>query len=261
MHDVIFLRFPELFAASYRYIFSKKYKYACKHADIIVAISEQSKLDVIKYFNVPEERINVVYQGCNPIYYSKVTSSSKGSIKEKYNLPNDFLLYVGTIEKRKNALGIIKALHLGNIDIPLVIVGRPTDYKKELVEYIEQHNMQKQIMFLHNVPTDDLPTLYQMSIAFVYPSLFEGFGIPILEALNSGTPVITSKGSCFPEVGGNAALYVEYGNNEEMISCLQKVLSSEDGRNAMIESGYKKAEQFREEKLTLDMISIYNRVL
>lgn len=261
MHDVIFLRFPELFSPSYRYIFKKKYKFACNHADAIVAISEQSKLDVIKYFNVPENKIKVVYQGCNPIFYNRVSLDIKFAVRKKYHLPENFLLYVGTIEKRKNALSIIKALHLGNIDFPLVIVGRPTAYMSELETYIEVNNMQSQIIFLHDVSTVDLPAFYQMSSVFILPSLFEGFGIPILEALNSGTPVITSKGSCFPEVGGTVALYVEYGNDEEMIDSLKKVLNSDELRNEMISAGYKQAENFKEEKLTIDMINIYNNVL
>ncbi|WP_430932385.1 glycosyltransferase family 4 protein [Saccharicrinis sp. 156] len=261
MHDVIFLRFPELFSPSYRYIFTNKYKHACQNADDIVAISEQSKMDVIKYFNVAEEKIKVVYQGCNPIYYDQVSTPYKEKMITKYNLPKQFILYVGTIEKRKNALGIIEALHDGNLDLPLIIIGRPTDYKKEIEAYISKNNIQSQVTFLHGVPTRDLPALYQLSLAFVYPSLFEGFGIPILEALNSGTPVITSKGSCFPEVGGNGAQYVEYGNKEEMIEVLKKVASSVDLRKEMISKGYNQALKFREDKLVADMIRVYKKLL
>ena len=258
MHDVIFLRYPELFSWSYRYIFNKKYKHACDKSDVIVAISEQTKHDVIKYYQVPDEKIKVVYQGCNPIYYNKIDQKEKELVIEKYNLPKQFLLYVGTIEKRKNALGIIEALHAGNIDFPLVIVGRPTDYLNQLKNFIRKHDMQSQVIFLHHVSTSELPALYQSSFAFVYPSLFEGFGIPILEALNSGTPVITSKSSCFPEVGGQAAQYVAYGNTNEMISTLKNVLQSSGLRNDMIIQGYNQALKFREEKLVADMMSVYH---
>ncbi len=261
MHDVIFLNYPELFSASYRFIFNKKYKHACEVSDLIVAISEQSKRDVIKYYNVPEEKFRVIYQGCNPIYYNKVNELQKAQVREKYNLPQQFLLYVGTIEKRKNALGILEALHHGKIDLPVVIVGRPTDYVKQLHRFISNNNMQSQVILLHDVLTNELPSLYQSSLAFVYPSLFEGFGIPILEALNSGTPVITSKGSCFPEVGGNAAKYVEYGNNEEMVETLKKTIESVEVRTDMINKGYVQALKFGEKKLVADMISAYKEIL
>lgn len=261
MHDVIFLRYPELYSASYRLMFKKKYSHACRVADKIVAISEQSKYDVIKYFNVPEENIDVIYQGCNPIYYNKVNSLQQLKIVEKYNLPKQFALYVGTIEERKNVLGIVKAIHEGNIDIPLVIVGRPKNYLKVVKEYINAHNLQSKVIFLHDVPTCDLPAIYQLSSLFVYPSLFEGFGIPILEALNSGTPVITSKGSCFPEVGGDAARYVEYGNTEEMIATINTVLQSSELQSDMAEKGYQQALRFREETLVRQMVDLYSKVL
>lgn len=261
MHDVIFLRYPELFSWSYRYVFNRKYKHACEKSDVIVAVSSQSKSDVMKYYNVPDEKIKVVYQGCNPIYYDKVTQEAKDFVVKKYNLPHQFLLYVGTIEKRKNALGIIEALHAGKIDFPLVIVGRATDYVKELKAYISTHHMQSQVILLHDVKTEELPALYQSAIAFVYPSLFEGFGIPILESLNSGTPVITSKGSCFPEVGGEAAKYVEYGNTEEMISTINTILGSGEVRNTMIVKGHEQALKFREEKLVTDIMKVYTNLL
>jgi glycosyltransferase involved in cell wall biosynthesis len=242
-------------------MFKKKYTHACKYADKLVAISEQSKQDLMHYFNVPEEKVSVIYQGCNPIYYDTIEELEKEIIRKKYNLPQSYLLYVGTIEQRKNVLGIIEALHKGRIDMPLIIVGRARDYAKVVKQYVEENNLSNQVLFLHNVPNEDLPAMYQMAEVFVYPSMFEGFGIPILEALNSGTPVITTKGSCFPEVGGDAAQYVEFGNQDEMIATLNKVLDSKQLRKEMSEKGYQQALKFREKKFVNEWMEVYNSIV
>ncbi len=261
MHDAIFLRYPELFDFGYRAIFKRKYKHALNTADGVIAISEQTKQDITRYFDIAPEKIKVIYQGCNSIYYQDADAAIKEQLKVKYNLPEQFILYVGTIEPRKNLLGVFQALAAANIDIPVVAVGRPTNYLTKIKQFVRDNNLEKQAIFLHNVETPELPAFYQMASLFVYPSLFEGFGIPILEALNSGTPVITSKGSCFPEVGGDAALYAEYGNTEELATAMQKVIESEDLQQEMAAKGKIKALEFREENILSELINYYQSIL
>lgn len=261
MHDAIFMRYPELFDLSYRIIFKKKYAHALKVADGIIAISEQSKNDITNYFNVDQDRIKVIYQGCSSIFYNSVNDEYKEQIKLKYNLPDQFILYVGTIEPRKNLLGIFQALVAANVDVPLVAVGRPTNYLNKVKDFVSEHKLEKQAIFLHNVETPELPAIYQMASLFVYPSLFEGFGIPILEALNSGTPVITSKGSCFPEVGGDAAKYAEYGNIEELADTIKTVLQSKELQLDMATKGKAKALEFREEKIIGELFNYYQSLI
>jgi len=261
MHDAIFMRFPHLYDFTYRAIFKRKYSHALKHADGVIAISQQSKDDIVEYFGTNPDRIKIIYQGCNPIYYNEVSKDEKHQVKSKYGLPEDFILYVGTIEPRKNLLGVFEAVVNSNIDIPVVAVGRPTKYLDKIKQFVQQNGIENKAIFLHNVETPELPAMYQMAKLFAYPSLFEGFGIPILEALNSGTPVVTSKGSCFPEVGGDAAQYPEYGNNEELGNILKTVLDSTDLQKEMSDKGREKALFFREEKVTKQLINYYQEVL
>lgn len=261
MHDAIFMRFPELYDRVYRAIFKRKYAYALKHADGIVAISQQSKDDIVHYFGTNPDRIKIIYQGCNKIYYSDASSELKEQVRTKYNLPESFILYVGTIEPRKNLLGVFQALKKANIDMPVVAVGRPTAYLNTIKKFVAENKLESKAIFLHNVETEELPAMYQMATVFTYPSLFEGFGIPILESLNSGTPVITSKGSCFPEVGGNAAKYAKYGDSDELGAILKTVLSDTELQNQMAEEGKVQALKFREEQVTQELITYYQEVL
>lgn len=261
MHDVIFLRFPELFDFSYRYIFRKKYIHACKVADRIIAITEQSKRDVMHYFNVDGDKIDVVYQDCNPIFHKPVPDKRVAEMRQLYSLPETFILYVGTIEPRKNLLGIFEAINKGGLDIPVVAIGRPTKYLDTIKTFIKEKGMGNKAIFLHNVSDDELPGIYKAAHMFIYPSVFEGWGLPILEALNIGVPVVTSSGGCFPEVGGDAAKYVDYGNTDQMVAAISDIASSSDLRSTMIEKGFKQAAKINEADIMNDLINVYEKVL
>lgn len=261
MHDAIFMRYPELYDSFYRKIFIKKNQYSCHIADKIIAISEQTKQDFIDYFHVPQEKITVVYQGCNNIFRNNISESQKTSVKEKYQLPTDYILNVGAIEKRKNVATIIEALHRGKIDIPMVVIGNKTAYLKEVKELINRYQLEKQVLFLHQVETTDLPAIYTMAQLFIYPSIFEGFGIPILEALCTGTPVITSKGSCFEETGGAYSSYVDYNNADEMGEQIMSILSDTTKKETMQTKGLEHAEKFKDEYVVQNLMNVYLSIL
>ena len=195
MHDAIFIRYPELYDPFYRAIFTKKNRYSCTVANRIIDISKQTKSDIIEFFGADESKIDVVYQGCNNIFRQPMSQEKIEAVKQKYNLPAEFIVTVGAIEKRKNQGIIIDALYRGKIDIPLVIIGGKTKYSEEISQKIKKYSLEQQIVVLGNVLTEDLPAIYHAALAMIYPSLFEGFGIPILEALCCQTPVITSQGS------------------------------------------------------------------
>jgi glycosyltransferase involved in cell wall biosynthesis len=258
IHDLIFLRYPELFRSADRYIYRKKFYRSCKNADAIVAISEQTKSDIIHYFGINPDKIHVVYQGCNPLYYVKATIETKNTIRTKYSLPKNYMLYVGTIEERKNLLQIVKARHEGKISLPLVVVGRATPYLEKVREYISKNNISG-IVFLKNLNEEELPAIYQMAELFVYPSFFEGFGIPILEALNSGIPVITGSGSCLQETGGPHSIYINPANTTEIADSINRILNDPDLKAKMIEEGYKQAMLFREDRTASEMMKLYKK--
>jgi glycosyltransferase involved in cell wall biosynthesis len=260
IHDLIFMRYPEFYKSFDRTIYEKKFRYAALHASKVIAVSGQTRDDLMKFFSVPPHKIEVVYQGCNPIFWQTIKESKKNEILEKYHIPENYILYVGTIEERKNLLNIIKALDKGKIDYPLVVIGRPTEYLFRVKEYIEQQKV-KQVYFLEQVPNEDLPAIYQMAHLFVYPSVFEGFGIPILEALTSKVPVITSKGGCFAEAAGKSSIYIDPQNIEELTDSISLILNNSTLRYKMIEDGYSHAQEFSQEKIARNLMKVYKELL
>ncbi len=258
IHDLIFLRFPEYYSSVDRQIYSLKFKHACRVADSVIAISKATRDDIISNFGTDPKKIHVIYQSCDPIFRIPVNPERKSEVRKKYNLPEQYILFLGTIEKRKNALSLIKAFLDEDIDFPLVIAGKPTAYISEINDFLKDKPASNRIIFRHTVETSDLPSLYQSSIIFVYPSVFEGFGIPILEAMNSGIPVITSTGSCFAETGGDAALYCDPYNTEQLGSTLSKLLNSNDLKQSMTEKGFSHSKQFDEDKVASNLMNLYS---
>ncbi len=259
-HDLIFVRLPELFKPADRLLYTRKYRAACFAADRVIAISEQTRGDLIELWNVPGEKIDVVYHGCNPIFYEPASDGQKAAVRQKYNLPERYLLSVGTIEARKNLLLTVRAMARGRLDIDLVACGRPTPYVETIMTYARRHGIDHRLHFLHGVGLSELPAIYRQAEALVYVSLYEGFGIPILEGFESGIPVITSRGGVFPETGGDAAAYVDPNNVGEMIEVLRKILNDSDLRNDMIRRGIAWARRFREEAVAVGVEAVYDRL-
>jgi glycosyltransferase involved in cell wall biosynthesis len=260
IHDIIFMRFPHFYSYFDRIIYENKFRYSSLHANKIIAISEQTKNDLIEFFKTPENKIDVVYQGCNPIFWETVSQNKKEETLMKYLIPEQFILYVGTVEERKNILNVLKAMHKEKIDFPIVIVGKTTPYYSKVKAFVDNNEM-KNVHFLHNVPTDDLPALYQLSKLFVYPSLFEGFGIPILEALTSKTPVITSKGGCFAEAGGKSTIYLNPESVDELAEAIKAVINSSRMRDNMVIDGFVHAQQFKQDRIARNIMDVYEKII
>lgn len=263
VHDLIFFRFPQFYKPVDRWIYTQKIKYACKEATAVVAISEQTKNDLLEFLNVPEEKIHVVYQGCHPNFKRIITEQELTIVRTKYSLPEKFLLNVGTIEPRKNALLILHALqHLGeSVTLPLVIVGRPTAYIDQLKTYARQHQLEHRIHFIHQASFADLPAIYRLSTVFIYPSLFEGFGIPLVEAIACETPVITSTGSCFSEAAGPHAMYVSPDDAAELAKTIKEVVNNTSLRNSMVEKSTQYIKRFEPEVIANEMMKIYQSLV
>lgn len=256
-HDLIFMRYPKLYPFIDRKIYNKKFRHACDSADVIIAISEETKRDIEHFYFVPENKIKVIYQSCDPVYYEGYTEEETNGVIRKHNLPENFILYVGTIEERKNLLTIVKALKDVK-DIPLVVVGNKRSYYDRVIEYIKDHNMQERVIFPENVTNEELPSLYRKAMIFVFPSVYEGFGIPIIEALTSRTPVITSKGSCFPEAGGPDSIYVDPHDEQAMAESIRQLISSEKMRKEMAEKGFAYSKRFHPAVISNQLMELYN---
>lgn len=247
MHDLIFMRYPALYHPIDRWIYKKKFAHACRRADKIVAISKQTKNDIVEFFDIPHEKIDIIYQGCHEAFKIAKTAEERQQLKKSLGLPDEFLLNVGTIEERKNALSIVKAIE--HIDIPLVIVGRSTKYQLQLQEFIRKHRMENRVYFLSGLNMQELSVLYSSAIAFIYPSIYEGFGIPIIEALYSGTPVITTDSGVFPEAGGPASLYVRAHDIGQIQHAIDSILSNTNLQQEMSVKGLAYAQQFNDDNL------------
>lgn len=257
MHDLIFIRHPELYPFVDRKLYKIKYLRSCRVADRIIAVSRQTKNDLMELWHIDEAKISVVYQGCHPVFSQQVAESQKKSVREKYQLPDAFLLNVGAIEPRKNQLLILKALKAGAIDTPLVIAGRQTDHIAELQRFITEKKLQDQVHLLPNVDFADLPALYQSASIFIYPSQYEGFGIPVVEALQSGVPVIAAKGSCLEESGGTGSRYVSPNDPAELAEQIMALENNKTLRDNMIEQGKTYARQFSDEAIANQLMQIY----
>ena len=261
MHDLLFIKHPEMFPAFDRLMYRKKYLHSCQIANRIITVSEQTKRDLLELTDIDENKVEVVYQGCRPEFKTKATPEQKQRLKEKYYLPEKFLLNVAAMEPRKNQLLILKALKAGHIDMPLVIAGQSTDYLKELQAYITKYKLQQKVILLPNLPGNELPILYQSALLFVYPSIYEGFGIPVIEAMESGLPVIAATGSCLEESGGPSSVYVSPHDENELAECIRQLLNDEVQRATMIQNGHKYAQRFSDEAICQQIIRIYNNLM
>jgi len=260
IHDLIFLTHPRYYKLIDRNIYRKKFLYACQNSDQVIAVSNKTKADIIHFFGIKEDKISVVYQGCNPLFNAEASEKMKAAVTIKYGLPSAYILCVGTIEERKNQLQLVKSMQLLNTEFPLVLVGKSTAYCNEIIKYIETENLNN-VLILHNVSNEDLPAIYRMANAFVYPSLVEGFGIPVLEALASKVPVVTSKGGAMEEAGGAGAIYVNPENTEELAQAIQKILEDTITRESLIHEGEKHFKKFTDEVIAENIMEVYKHVL
>ncbi|MFC4162411.1 glycosyltransferase family 4 protein [Epilithonimonas zeae] len=258
IHDLIFERYPEYYTWIDRKIHFWKFKKASNSADKIIAISEQTKRDIIQFLKVNENKIEVVYQGCHASFKEKQSQGVLNQIKKKFNLPEKFILNVGTIEPRKNLLNIIKALK--DSKIPLVVVGaKKPKYFKLIEKEIEKSKIE--VQFLSGVSMEELAGIYKLAEIFIYPSFFEGFGIPVIEALFSETVVITSNTSCLPEAGGPDSVYVNPENVEDVRAKINFLWDNESERKRRAEKGLQFVQKFNDEVIAEEMMKIYKSLI
>lgn len=260
IHDLIFLFFPHTYSWINRHLFNLKFRSSCRKADRIIAVSQCTAKDIVKYYFIPKQKISVAYQGCDPRFREKCTEEKKEDVRRRFFLPERFILNVGTIEERKNAELIVRALQ-ELPELSLVIVGKRTPYADRVEAAAVECGVVGRVKILSGVATEDLPAFYQMAEVFVYPSRYEGFGIPVLEALCSGVPAIGATGSCLEEAGGDAALYADPDDAHDLAEKISQVISDRELRKTMIRKGLEYSIGFTEEVLADRMMEIYRSVL
>jgi len=257
IHDLIFVRYPQYYSFFDRKIHLWKFRKAVAMADEIIAISEQTKQDIITFLKVPESRITVIYQGCHNAFKEEQSEELIEAVKSKCKLPERFILNVGTIEDRKNLLNIVKAVK--DTDIPLVVVGKKAKYFKKIEDFIRKNKMEKQVYFLEGVSMDELAVLYKLADIFVYPSFFEGFGIPVIEALFSKTVTITSNTSCLPEAGGPDSVYIDPENYLDIKSKIKFLWDNESERKRRADKGFDFVQKFNDEAIAKELMQLYQK--
>ena len=260
IHDLIFMRHPEYYNRADVKIYTWKFHRTIAQADRIIAISECTKRDIMHYGHVAPDRIEVIYQSCSTHFKLRESDAKLQDVHARYVLPSRYIINVGTVERRKNILLAVKALqHID--DVALVIVGRQTDYAQGVKDYIAAHGLGDRVRWLSGVPNADLPSLYQMAEACVYPSRYEGFGVPIIEAIQSGLPVVGCTGSCLEEAGGPDCLYVDPDDDRAMAHAISQVLVGAPGRDERIARSMEYVARFEGNNVGAQVLDVYRRVI
>jgi glycosyltransferase involved in cell wall biosynthesis len=272
VHDLIFERYPKSYNIDERYVHRIKVKKACQIAGAVIATSLQTKQDLVDFYTIDPAKIYVCYQSCSSIFEQIKSTAELELVKEKYNLPNQYFLFVSSITQRKNLLTVCKAMALqkNTNSIPLVVVGNGKKEKNEVIAYMESQGLMHKIIFLNDiakaknfghVPNIDLPAIYQQALALIYPSFFEGFGIPLLEAMWSRLPVISSNTSSLPEVCEKAALYFNPSDEHALATHMQSILHNQALRNDLIALGVQQAQKFTVDQFAKTVMDVYKLVL
>ncbi|RDC56470.1 glycosyltransferase family 1 protein [Pedobacter chinensis] len=261
IHDLIFLRFPQYYKFIDRKLYEWKSKSACKRADKIIAISEKTRQDIIELYGVNPDKVEVIYQSCDDSFKTPLPATALKRISLTYKLPEKYILNVGTIEERKNLKLIVQALKNVDEEYKLVVIGKQTSYFKEVEKEMEKLGLRNRVIFLKNIPFADLPGIYQMANLFVYPSFYEGFGIPVIEALYCRVPVIAATGSCLEEAGGANSFYISPNDANGLATAINKILSDSSLQKEMKEKGLEFVQKFNSPLVTQQLMNCYLNIL
>ena len=265
IHDLIFKVYPETYSFFDRKIYDWKFQYSCQKADRIIAISEHTKQDIVRYYKIDPKKIEVIYQACQALYYQLNETAAVAALLQKYQLPERYILSVGTLQERKNIKLLLKSYrHLPKAkQLPIVIVGNGGRYKEEVQALVQKMHLEKQIFWMTNLESDEtLQALYQNATLLVYPSFYEGFGLPVVEALLSKTPVITANTSALKEAGGPHSLYVSPTDEKGLAKAIEQVLDDPIMAQNMSEKGYEYAHTtFHPKQLSKQLVTCYQKVI
>ena len=257
IHDLIFMRCPEYYNPVDVAIYKWKFRNAIRQADRIIAISECTRRDIMELGEIDDSRIHVVYQSCDTRFRQQVSPEQKQDVRARYSLPKRYVLFVGTIEERKNALLAAQALPYLSDEIHLVLVGRQTAYAKTITSFARQNGLTNRIHMLSGVPTSDLYAIYQQAECFVYPSRYEGFGIPVIEAIQSRLPVIACTGSCLEEAGGPDNVYVDPDEPQEMAMAIKSITDNPDAARQIVTRSLDYIRRFENGNVAQEMLNVY----
>lgn len=259
IHDLVFKKFPETYPLIDRKLYDLKFAYACKNADLVIAISKSTQQDIQAFYQIPQENIEVVYQAVDPLFYSNLNQVPALNTK-KYGITQPYILYVGSIAERKNTLKLIEAFNnLKQQQLQLVLIGKGGSYFKACKQLVVDLQLQNQVVFLTDVKeTKQLISFYQQALFTVYPSLYEGFGLPIVESLLCKKAVVCANTSSMPEAAGPGGLLCTPTSVEDLTTKISTLLVDSELRDELAQKGYAYAmETFNPKKLSTKLLTLY----
>jgi glycosyltransferase involved in cell wall biosynthesis len=265
IHDCIHLMFPQYLPNRAAYGYARATMWSAAHrSDCILTVSEASKRDILHFFNLPADKIVVAYNAIEERFWREPADEDIARVRERYQLDHAFILYVGNIKPHKNLVRLIEAFdglrRLGFDDLKLLIIGDEISKLPALRRAVHGHKLHKHVRFLGYQPDDTLAVLYRLAALFVFPSLYEGFGLPPVEAMASGTPVVTSNVSSMPEVTGDAAVLVDPYDVESIVDGMRRVLTDPTLAAEMRRKGVLRAREFSWERSVAQTHQVYQRV-
>jgi glycosyltransferase involved in cell wall biosynthesis len=264
IHDLAFLIYPHFVTKDGARYYGQIDR-AVRKAHQIIAVSESTKLDLINFLGVPEQKITVIYEAADPLFQAIDRSAARAHVQGQYGLRDEFILFVGTIEPRKNITGLLRAYRRLRDDYKLphqlVLAGAPGWLYEEVFELVEGLNLGEHCRFLGRVDAEGLLNLYNSAACLVHPAFYEGFGLTPLEAMACGTPAIVSKVSSMPEVVGDAALMVDPRNDDEIAVAMWRVLTNSDLREELRTKGLQRARSFSWNKAAEQTMAVYRKAI
>lgn len=263
VHDLIFRHLPAHHKPLNRWYLNWTMPLYCRRATRVIAVSQHTRQDLIALYGVAPEKVTVVYEAADPRFRPQQPERI-AEVRARYGLPSRYLLFVGTLEPRKNLVGVLEAferVYAGRLTDGLVVVGKRGWLYEGFFARLEASPARQAVLFPGYVPDEDLPAIYAGAQALVFPSFYEGFGLPVLEAMACGTPVVCSDRGSLPEVAGDAALLVDPGDGEAIVEAVRSLLSREDLREVYRRRGLERAGQFSWERAARETVGVYCRVL
>lgn len=262
VHDLIYIRRPEMYKWADRIMYNYKYGNSARNATRVIAISQCTKRDLVELQGVEESKIDVIYQGCDPIFRREITADEISKVKNRYNLNAPYIIGVGTIERRKNQLLSVQALGtMKDKDVNLVLVGRQTPYCEEIKAEAKRLGLLNRIRFISGADFKDFPALYAGAVASSYPSRYEGYGLPVVESLSVGTPVVVASGSCLEEAGGSSTPVVNPDDAEALGHYLSRLINDNQFRQETIDAGRRHALAYSDKNFADEIFNTYLKAI
>ncbi|HKT50340.1 MAG TPA: glycosyltransferase family 1 protein [Candidatus Angelobacter sp.] len=264
IHDLAHERYPQFSPRMEGVRMRRLVPRSARRADRIITVSEHSADDLVSLYGVPRSKITVAYQAPSPRFKPGNKSAAQEELKAKYGISSPFLLYVGRLQARKNLIRMVEAfarVRETHPDLKLVLVGKPDLHHEQLLAKVDELALKEAVLFSGYIASDDLPVFYNAAESFVFPSIFEGFGLPVMESMASGVPTITARGSCLEEIVDDGALLIDPLSVDAITAAITRVLENSDLRRDLIARGLRRSTCFSTAAFAAKVLDAYRSLV